>query len=994
PCIIGPTTNQSATVSCAGTYQVILASVSNSSCSDTLTFVVPGSVPPTVSINNTNVSCNGGSNGSANAIVSGGVLPYTYSWSPSGGSNATASNLTAGSYTVTVTDSNGCQTIDSVIIVQPVALVSSITSSSNVSCNGGNNGSAAVTASGGTFPYGYTWTNGGSSASVSNLSAGSYTVTVNDANGCFVTSTVIITEPTALVLNVSSDTGVSCNGGNNGSAAVTVSGGTGPYGYSWSNGSSSAATSNLAAASYSITITDANGCTASTSVTITQPAILVASIGSGTDVSCYNGSDGSANTVVTGGTTPYNYSWSNGSSSATASNLTAGTYSVIVTDANGCTSTSSVNIAQPAQLISTISSFTNVSCNGGNNGNATVNASGGTSPYNYSWTSGSTSATANNLAAGSYTVTVTDAHGCTSNTSVLITEPTILSVTNSFTAPLCFGMSNGSANASVSGGTSPYSYAWTSGSSSATASNLSAGNYTVTVTDANGCTVSSPISITQPIVLSAGIRSTTNETCHGYNNGAVDALGSGGTGPYSYVWNTSPVQTNNTATGLTAGTYSVAITDANGCTASVNATIVQPAPVLTNVSAPDTIICSGSPALLSASGSGGNGAYSYQWSAGGNTSATYSVAPIYTTTYTVMAIDGNGCKGDTAKVTIHTQKLTGAAVTVSPNRTICQGDTVHVYAIVDTTNSGKVTIAWSNSFYGSGPFTVSPSTTTTYTVNVSDHCGNIIPNTITITVNPLPVINIPPQSGASCKEVTLHFTDTNRANAGSSYQWDFGDGNKSVQPSPANTYTSSGQYVVTVTVISTKGCSNTASTIVTINVYPTAEAHFVANPDRASIVNPTIAFIDNSVQTTQWRWDFGDGGTSNTENPTHTYTAVGGYKVELFTNNSYGCADSVEDSVYIVPDFRLFIPNAFSPDGDDLNDYFTAKGIGIAQFNMMIFDRWGNLIFITEDINKGWDGRVNGGNKIAQEDTYVYKIQVTDIFQEQHSYIGAVTLIK
>jgi gliding motility-associated-like protein len=993
PCIIGSTTNQTVTVSCAGTYKVILASVSNSLCSDTLTVVVPGSVPPTATVNSTNVSCNGGNNGSANVIVSGGVLPYTYSWTPSGGNSATASNLSAGSYTITVTDSNGCQVIDSVIITQPPVLTSTIVSSTNVTCNGGNNGSAIATAGGGTAPYGYSWSSGSSTASANSLTAGSYTVTVTDANGCFVTSAITITQPLALVVSVSSSNGVSCNGWNNGSAAVTVSGGTNPYSYAWSNGGSSASTSNLAAGTYSITVTDANGCTSSTSVIITQPATLVASVGSGSDVSCYNGSNGSANAVATGGTTPYSYLWSNASSSATASNLTAGSYSVTVTDANGCTSTANVSITQPAILTPSISAYNNVHCNGGNTGSATASSTGGTGPYNYSWTSGSSSATANNLTAGSYTVTVTDAHGCTGSVSVLIQQPFPLSVTSAFTAPSCFGMSNGSANASASGGTSPYSYAWSNGSSSATASNLSAGTYTISVTDSNGCTISSPFTVTQPTALIAGISSTTNVSCNGGNNGSASASATGGTGSYSYVWNTLPVQTNSTATSLKAGIYIVTVTDANGCTATISAAISQPTPVLTTVTA-DTIVCSGSPVLMTAAGLGGNGSFSYQWSAGGGTSSTYTVNPVNTTTYTVMAIDGNGCQGNIVNVTIHTLKLTATAVTVSPGKTICQGDTVHIYVIVDTTNSGKVSIAWSNSLYGPGPFTVAPLVTTTYTVNVSDHCGNTIPKTITITVNPLPVVNIPNQSGASCKEVTLFFKDTNRANLGSTYDWNFGDGSSSVEISPAHTYSSTGQYIVNVIVISPNGCKASADASVVITIYPTAVAGFTANPERATIINPVISFTDNSTETTQWRWDFGDGGTSNSENPSHTYNAVGGYKVELFTNNSYGCADSIADSVFIMPDFRIFIPNAFTPDGDDLNDYFTAKGIGIEQFNMMIFDRWGNLIYTTEDINRGWNGTVNGGNKIAQEDTYVYKIQITDIFKEQHSYIGAVTLIK
>ncbi len=992
PCIIGPSTNQTVTIGCAGTYSVVLASVSNAACADTISITIPPYTPATLTTSGTDVSCNGGNNGTASVTASGGMGSFTYKWLPSGGTNSTASNLTAGTYTVMVKDSVGCPDSATVTITQPTAVTATITSVTGENCNGMSMGTATVLANGGTPGYSYTWSpSGGSNNMASNLTAGTYTVNVTDLHGCSATAKATVTQPTLLVATVTSTTGVSCNGGNNGSATANATGGTGPYNYAWSSGSSIAVANNLTAGTYNVTVTDANGCTATTSTTITEPTALVASVPTTTGVSCNGLSDGSATASATGGTSPYNYSWSSGSSSALANNLSAGNYNVIVTDANGCTNSAVVTITQPAQLTTSISSLTNVGCNGGNNGSATVITSGGTTPYAYAWSSGSTSSTASNLTAGSYNVTITDANGCTTTTSVVVQQPLPITITYTTTEPLCNGMTDGSATASASGGTLPYSYSWSSGSSVAKANNLGAGTYTVIVTDANGCTLTASVIVNQPTVLVAGIGSTTGVSCYGGSNGTAFATATGGTSPYNYAWSVGG--SSAAVSNLSAGTYTVNVTDANGCKASTTTTVVQPLPVITTAKAADTI-CSGSVTTITASATGGNGVYAYQWSAGPGTSSTYNVAPTTTTTYTVMAIDGLGCMGDTAKVTITTLQLTASDINVSPSTAICAGDTTSVYANVNTTNSGNVTINWSNGFKGTGPFIVSPATTTTYTVSVADKCGNLIAKTITITVNPLPVINIPVQTGASCSEVTLFFRDTNANNAGATYQWNFGDGNSSTQPSPAHSYNQSGSYQVSVTVTSTKGCSSSATAPVNITIYPTAKAAFVPTPDQADIINPVITFDNQSENASIWFWDFGDGNTSTERSPSHTYANVGNYKVHLFTNNTYGCADSTDDSVHVVPDFRIFIPNAFSPNGNGVNDYFTAKGIGIVDFNMMVFDRWGTLIFTTQDINKGWNGTVNDGTRVAQEDTYVYKINVTDIFKEQHSYIGAVTLIK
>jgi len=339
----------------------------------------------------------------------------------------------------------------------------------DVSCNGGSNGTATIGASGGTAPY------GGDFGSHTGLAAGTYTYTVTDAHGCSSTVSVTIGQPAALVAS-ESHTNVSCNGGSNGSATISASGGTSPY-------SGTGTFTGLAAGTYTYTVTDSHGCTSTVSVTITQPAVLAATA-AGTNVSCNGAANGSALATVTGGTSPYSYTWNTSPVQHTnpATGLAPGTYSVTVVDANGCsTASNSVLITQPA-AINTTTSKTNVTCFGGSNGTANLAVSGGTSPYTYLWSNGATTASISGLTSGNYTVTVTDAHGCTKTPpAVFVSQPAAVTVSVTVTFP--------SATANPSGGTPGYSYLWNTGATTQTITGLVHGNtYTVTVKDSRNCT--------------------------------------------------------------------------------------------------------------------------------------------------------------------------------------------------------------------------------------------------------------------------------------------------------------------------------------------------------------------------------------------------------------------------------------------------------------------------------------------------------------------------
>lgn len=324
----------------AGSYTVTVTDANGCTATGTVTLTEPGAI--TTSMMQTNVSCNGGNNGDAMVMASGGTGTLTYSWS-SGGTNASETNLAAGTYTVTVTDANSCTAIDSVTITEPLAITTSITAN-YPQCNGGT-GDATINSTGGTGTHTYSWSSGGTNATESNLAAGTYTVTVTDANGCTAVDSITIVQPVAITASITSNSPL-CNGGT-GDATVSSSGGTGPHTYSWSSGGTGATETNLAAGTYTVTVTDSLGCTAIDSVTITEPTALTASSNTTVDPSTCGGNDGSIDITVSGGTAAYTYLWSNSNTNEDLTGLTAGMYSATVTDANFCTTTFSVTLNDP-----------------------------------------------------------------------------------------------------------------------------------------------------------------------------------------------------------------------------------------------------------------------------------------------------------------------------------------------------------------------------------------------------------------------------------------------------------------------------------------------------------------------------------------------------------------------------------------------------------------------------------------------------------------------
>lgn len=598
----------------------------------------------------TNVLCFGGSTGAINITPTGGTPVYSYLWS-NGATTQDLGTIPAGSYTVTVTDANGC-TNNSYIgnVTQPAAAMSVNGITTNVLCFGGNTGSINITPAGGTPGYTYLWSNGATTQDINSLAAGNYNVMVTDANGC--TNSVYaatITQPAAALSVNGVSTNVLCFGGNTGSVNITPAGGTPGYTYLWSNGSTTQDINSLAAGNYNVTVTDANGCTNNSfTANITQPAAALAVNGMSTNVLCFGGNTGSININAAGGTPTYTYLWSNGSTTQDIGSLTAGNYNVTVTDANGCTNNSfSAVITQPAAGISVVGNSTNVLCYGGTSGTINITPSGGTPAYSFLWSNGSTTEDLNGLSAGNYSVIVTDANGCTNNSFVeFVNQPnSALTVFGSPLNPSCNGMVDGSLDITANGGTIPYSYNWSNGSADQDIFNLGAGNYSVIVTDGNGCNVNGTWPILDPSAVNI-LSQVQNSSCSGIHDGSISMNIVGGVAPYNVIWNTG--STNTSLANLGPGTYSVTVTDANGCTNTGTYLIAPPTVINVNVDiASPYSIWLGESVELNALASGGTGNLTYSWGPTDYLTCpdcpTTDASPLLNTTYAVTVTDENGC---------------------------------------------------------------------------------------------------------------------------------------------------------------------------------------------------------------------------------------------------------------------------------------------------------------------------------------------------------------
>ncbi|HXH18671.1 MAG TPA: hypothetical protein VNJ07_06265, partial [Chitinophagales bacterium] len=519
-----------------------------------------------VNVYGTNVGCNGVFDGNAVSVPTGGVPPYNFVWSTgrtvSGVASDTLFNLYAGTYRITVTDNNGCDASDSVTITVPPPLSVNI-GVRNASCYGGGNGAALAIVSGGTLPYRYLWSIGDTVPLSSQLIAGTYELTVTDISGCTAVGSATITQPPEMRSSVNV-TDASCYRYIDGSATISVSGGTPPYSYLWSDSQTTPTASGLASGNYFISVTDDSNCIHIDTAIINQPDSFGITIIT-SDVSCFGYSDGAASASVQGDTVNYVFEWNSTPPhiSPSVTGLSAGVLALTVTDTSGCRITSHVAIGSPQPLVSSVSSA-DITCFGLNNGIAAVNVMGGTLPYDYLWSNSMIDSAITGLSAGDYFVTVTDSSGCTITDTASISEPARIAINDSVIPVSCFGYNDGRILITVSGGMPSFSFLWSDSQVTPIAENLAAGNYSVTVTDRNGCVDSlQSIPVTQPAEILFG-NIDIIPPCAGLATGEILFSANGGNPPYQFILDSRIPSPAPEFIEVAEGIHALEIIDQNG----------------------------------------------------------------------------------------------------------------------------------------------------------------------------------------------------------------------------------------------------------------------------------------------------------------------------------------------------------------------------------------------------------------------------------------------
>ena len=927
-----------------------------------------------ISINEaiTPVSCNGLSNGSINTTVNGSYPPFTYNWS-NGQTTQNISNLNANNYTLTVTDNLGCTSSEAYTIVNPPAFTPTIYEN-NISCFGFNDGYIEVVNEPITTTY--LWSNSYTTNSINNLSPGNYSVTVTDSNGCALTEFFNIIEPDEIIVSASYNN-ITCYGENDGVINLNISGGVinynvnvPPYSQVLSNGITSYSTDSvLSSGIYNYSIIDANNCIVSNTITISEPAQLIATPVI-SNVLCKDESNGSIILNTSGGTTPYTEDFGGNN----PLQLTAGAYTYIITDSNECFISDTFNITEPDSLISSTTSL-DASCAGYSDGNATLSIFGGTTPYNTNWNGSNPNA----LNAGTYNYTITDNNGCISQGYVIIDEPPAMQLLIDTFSVSCYGGSDGYAILNISGGAgAPYNTYWGGMNQNA----LPAGNHIVTVEDINNCALTDTAFITQPDEIQTNPL-ITNVSCFLDVNGSAYLQLSGGTPPYSQTW------FGVDSSYLAPGTYPYEVIDANNCIKNGTVTIYEP----DTLRATTTIInvdCYGyENGSVSLDITGGTPPYITNF-------GSFNQYELAAGTYNFSITDASGCTFDSIATIEEANQIFLDFTATSP---ICRYDESTLFINISNALTNTYTMSLQDSTLKSfvidtngflisngTPITLSPNFSgQIYIISLTDNegCTQIFNDHVHIEVKQPPYLEL--NENDLCVGEPSYILNNATPSGGTYFINNEMTNYFDVENLAIGDYTIRYEYTDPIT-----SCNNEVEDIITISTSP--EASMLFSPQPTNLEDPNILFRDNSnedIITSEWH--LGDGTIIYDElSFWHTYSNTGTYEIKYYITNIYGCTDSVINNLTINPIYSVFIPDAFSPNNDGDNDEFYPSIIGENSYNMKIYDRWGAIIY-NED-NSRWDGTIN--DDLIINGIYSYSISVLDFNDRLFIYTGLVTLLK
>lgn len=974
----------------------------------------------------TDVTC-AGMDGEIDLTPAGGTPPYVYQWIalPSGtnmGATEDLTGLDAGDYEITVTDQNGagCVSVDTFTVgtALNIPVIDSVTIVDE-SCFGLNDGSVEVHISGGTGAPTVTLYLGAVQIAQNgtgifpNLAPGTYDIEVDDA-GCIVTSQAIVKAGPDIGFTFST-TQATC-GASNGSIEINATGGSG-YEFSITGAAPTQTDSvfnNLSAGAYTGYVIDvASGCEYSEAINVTNiSSQTIVSVDSNS-TSCNGACDGSFTVHMSGGVTPINFSIDNGTTTqldSTFTGLCAGLYDIWTEDQTGCVATTQVTITEPDPVVFAADS-TDATCNGTCDGEIQIhNVNGGDGNFTFTINNGApigpqADSLFTGLCAGTYGITVEDGNGCTALGTIDVIEPTALAMNFTAIDAVCNGVCDGSAEANISGGIAPYSYAWTAGlnvQNDSTVEDVCAGTYDLTVTDDNGCTIDTigfVINENAPMQIQGVVIA--DEVCSGACDGSITVNAATATqfsadGGQNY-------QPGNVFNNVCPGNYDISVLDVDGCPHDTTVVVGSINPIDIQVSA-DTTICITGSADLSAEAQGGTGTFDYTWTEIGagplaSNAADITVNPTVTTTYEVFATDSpNGCTSPVATIVVNVNPPLN--VQAFSDQVICQGESVDFWGTANG-GDGNHTYTWTTNFgdtlYGNTQNGLTPQQTTTYTLGVTDGCGTPASYAVVnITVNPTPVVSFSTGDTATCIPST--FNIVNQTNVPGTCSWQFGNGTSSTNCNPQVTITNPGCYDATLTVTTPEGCTSDTTIVDFLCGYPYPTAAFLHEPQVPTTAYTEVTFDNLSEDAVNYVWDFGDGQGSNEENPVHVFPneTAGEYPVYLVAINEYGCTDTAYSEVVIREEFIMYVPNAFTPDDDDFNETFKpimTSGFNPYSYELLIYNRWGELIFESHNHDVGWNGTFQGN--IVQDGVYVWKISLRDSFTDERKvFTGHVTLIR
>ncbi len=966
----------------SGTYNLRLRDYNL--CIKDTTVIITQPFPLNFFVTKTNTSCWNSSDGKFVFTGFGGNSPYQYSFNGSGFTTRnTYDTLAVGSYFVRIKDSKGCIRDSNVIIISPPKIVATL-QLKGASCFGGTNGTIKVIAGGGTPPYFYSFENIGFTTidSFTNIKADTYQVSIKDAKGCIFDTFAIVTQPALVTFNIGIKN-VYCFGDSSGEITMGANGGTKPYKYAFENDTFSFNNSfkKKIIGTYSVHLKDANGCIYDTTVTITQPPILKMNIGV-SHVSCFNGNNGSLNTIGVGGKSPYTYRVNIGAflSATSHPNLTAGNYNITVLDSNGCTFDTTITITQPPRIGSQLF-ISNVNCFKGNDGFFKIRPFGGTPPYEFALdTAGYTNDSVFvNLKAGTYIVHTRDGNNCVVDTSLIISQPSKI-ITNSLVKNItCYNGNDGKLTITPGGGTGPYQCSTDSinYSNVFVFNNLIAGKYKYFIKDSKNCTYDTTVTVYQSTFITNGLI-VKNVSCFNSNDGTIRVVATGGSKPYKYSFRGGAFDTISLFTNLPIGTYNIQTKDTFNCIKDTTVTLTQPPQVFVKATSINVQCYNAGNGYIEMSATGGVPPFTYALGTGlfSPNAKYYNLVP---NTYKVYARDNLGCIRDTTIIITQPDSITFTYGVIDASCFEGSDGSLHFHVIGGTP-------PYLYSFDG-GNYTTDTVQyglkSRTYTVRIKDSNNCIQQRKIFVGQAPKPTL-VPAE--------IIRATWDNDSTV--LLQWH-------AYPK-ALWYKVESKFQVNQLLIDTFYYQKVPqSEIYEYRISVIDSCNFINQP---SLVHNTLLLsgkmVDSKVINLKWNryinWLNGidyynicrfnvlsnswqiisttiDTNFTLLVKPEDSLSEYIFYVEAIELNGNL--AASVSNKVYLYTVPQVWMPNAFSPNNDGINELLFPKGLGVKSYTMSIYNRWGEKLFQTDDTHPGWDGKFEGVE--VPVGTYIYEVQAT-----------------